>query len=479
MPLNKNLAYYFTPEKCIFMFLGMVLLASIFWYQERMLFIDPAFILFEIINSKSFIISEHRYAAMTTQIVPLTGVWLGLSLNTLLLLYSMSFNLFYLIVAYWVIIKWKDLTMGILLVSFHMLHLSDGFFWPNNEVYQGVTWGILAIAYYRYIYKRQIPVHWYNIIFWTIMLFMATNAHLLSCLVITCIWFYYLLSDFRLSQIFKNRYTNTFSSILITGIIIRWLLSHNSWYDGEKLNQVKSIGWHSVADTFTNAHAKWMYGQLLGGYWTTLLFMVTGVLIIIKLRKNILAFYYAVAIVVYFVLVTLTFPDFVERHELFYMESQWAGWAAIIALPLAFHNHLLPFSKKWFAGLILIAFLWRGLEIYRASDYFTKRLEQLESLVISCNELSQGPVLLYTNDQQSHNLIMDWGLPVESLLHSNLNTHLTSTSCKIISDATNLQLDSVFHAPFKIMPLDTLNSNYFKFKEWGRYKLVEIEALHN
>ncbi len=60
--------------------IGALLLLSLVFYRERMLFIDAPHILFRISNNGALQITEHRYGSFITQLFPLAGSWLHLPL---------------------------------------------------------------------------------------------------------------------------------------------------------------------------------------------------------------------------------------------------------------------------------------------------------------------------------------------------------------------------------------------------------------
>src|SRR5436305_13132006 len=72
---------------------------SIIYYKERMLFADDAYISFNIANYREIGIQEGRYGSFITQLGPYCAQALHLSLRSVLVVYSMTFNLFYLSVA--------------------------------------------------------------------------------------------------------------------------------------------------------------------------------------------------------------------------------------------------------------------------------------------------------------------------------------------------------------------------------------------
>ena len=116
-----------------------------------MLFVDPAFITFEILHQDWFVFSEHRYGAFITQAFPLIGDRLGLSLKTILIGYSMSFYLFFTAVIVVCGSLLKQYKLAILFCCYLAFIVSDVYFWPNNEVHQAIDWMINFLPHWAMI----------------------------------------------------------------------------------------------------------------------------------------------------------------------------------------------------------------------------------------------------------------------------------------------------------------------------------------
>ena len=65
-------------------FVGLLCLATVF-YQERIIFSDAAFYLFNIVKDGQFAIFHSRFIAVLTEIFPLTAVKLGIPLQQIML----------------------------------------------------------------------------------------------------------------------------------------------------------------------------------------------------------------------------------------------------------------------------------------------------------------------------------------------------------------------------------------------------------
>lgn len=77
---------------------GVLLILSILFYKERTAFADISYHLFAILKDGTFAIQNNRFGAAITQLVPLVGSKLGLSLKAIAISYSIAFALLYLLI---------------------------------------------------------------------------------------------------------------------------------------------------------------------------------------------------------------------------------------------------------------------------------------------------------------------------------------------------------------------------------------------
>lgn len=166
----------------------LLLLAAgaLYYWRERMLFADPSWISFTILNTGSLSIQEHRYGSFITQLAPLLGGWLHLPLKTVLLLYSVSFPLFHSAVAV-LLLRWKQPLLALLLAFYLTLTISAGYYWTNNEVHQGAGWMLLffgAVLHGQEAAWKPVPTYFLAVG----LLFLALFSHPLLVLTTGALW---------------------------------------------------------------------------------------------------------------------------------------------------------------------------------------------------------------------------------------------------------------------------------------------------
>src|SRR5690242_15572307 len=92
----------------------LLLVGAAYFSLERILFSDASFILFRLINLHGLQIQEHRYGSAITQGIPLLASRLHMPLKAIVFLYSVSFNLFYLVVAALLLYRFKQTGLAVL-----------------------------------------------------------------------------------------------------------------------------------------------------------------------------------------------------------------------------------------------------------------------------------------------------------------------------------------------------------------------------
>ncbi len=453
-------------------------ICSVILYRERMLFVDPVWIAFNIINTKSFVFAEHRYGAFITQMFPLVGVYLGLSLKTILIIYSLSFYLFYLSVACIVGFVLKQKWLGILLALYLTLFISDAYFWTNNEVHQGITWMFLSIGLYQYLNQKSqnnIIGYFFAFLFGVL----AISSHLLVSVPFLFIWILIKPTTSFFNVIKDKKYWIGTLVILIL-IFLRYKLSNAGWYDPGKLKGVNNFTLQSIVTAFQSGQSKSFFALLLHNYWVAIVILVLsfGVLIVRKKYLQLSAF--ILFVLGYYVLICITFPEGYGRELRFYMESEWAGLSIIISAPIVFYLYQINLNYRIISLITCVVFGVRLAYIYDAYSLFHQRYLNLEYVTNAMHEKGISKLIIIEDKSVSENkFIMDWGLPVESMALSQIEGKAVQSTFKIAHETLPLMYakDS-FYSCFSIENTKKLHTQYFALDSTQYYQYIEgLELL--
>jgi len=127
----------------------ILILLSIVFAKERVLFLDSAIYLFEIVNTESFHVPYRRFVNVFNQFLPLIGVKLHLKMNVLFFLYSLNIQLLhsvlFLIVAFG--LKQRGFALAIPLIQILLCY--ESFYLPISELAIGISFLVVLIATLR------------------------------------------------------------------------------------------------------------------------------------------------------------------------------------------------------------------------------------------------------------------------------------------------------------------------------------------
>lgn len=447
----------------------VLLIGSLAWYKQRMLFIDPAWIVYRIIDTRNFCIAEHRYGAVATQVVPLIGAYLHWPMRTILMLYSASFYVFYLIVMLIAGTAYGHRAFGILLALYLLLMVSDNFFWPNNEVHQGIGWMFLALAIFFGKRGRQQWRVWEYALFPT-CLFLAIFSHFIVIIPLCFLWIFCLLdntaqprSRYRIAQVVAG------SACILVLFLVKYELGRNSWYDGGKLAAVKTLSLQAIVASFTNGHARMIAVLFLKNYWLLILIFIVGLMILASEKKYLQALLTIGFATGYFSLICMTYPEPFRPELRYYIESEWVALTIIVAAPAVFY--VLPKMRGAMAvAAMLLVCAIRLAYICDAYGFFNRRLMLLSSLTKSLHQAHISKAVI-TMDGHARDIVfyMDWGTPVESMMLSDLKGYTRQITFKIVGP------EYVLPQPNKTLFLNCFGTDSIKAVD-ARYFPVDSSA---
>ncbi|MGZ5286793.1 MAG: hypothetical protein ACXWB9_06400 [Flavisolibacter sp.] len=395
--------------------LFLVLLAGAFYFSlERILFSDAAFILTRIINSGSLQIQEHRYGSFITQTFPLLASRLHLPLPVVVVLYSISFNLFYLGVVLLVLFRFRDQGLAILMGFYFVLFVSDTYFWTNNEVHQGIAWMFLFFAISTWLNNKRFKVYLFLPVF-LLLASLSVFTHPLVVFPLCFLWVLFLLQGrWSFNWIEKIAY----SLLLVMICIIKFMLSTSeaqSHYDVEKLQNATQITFESVKEALTSPLAMEILTRSFTIYWLVPLLLFAGIYSAVQQKKWMPILLTIGTLSIYFVALCITFTHFLP----FYMESELMP-LSIIATSL-FVYYTLPLMREKYAVLILaLIFFVRLVYIGFAAPAWIARKEWLMDSLDQMKEQQITKGYIYEQEVHQEQLFLTWGLPSESLLASAL-----------------------------------------------------------
>ena len=463
-------------------YLLILFIGSILFYRQR-IFVDFPFISWLIINADSLQIQVERYGSFITQIFPWIAGHYHLPLKYVLLLYSMSFNLFYLGTAI-ILYRYKDYILVILLAFYLSLFVSDNYFWTNIELHQGICWMMLMFVFIRHRLRKEADDYnahpLMNNIFtysgFTVLCFIAIYTH-----PIVIIPLFFLLIFFWVSE--KNiKPKQMILQLLIIAAILffKVKLSTVSWYDGSFITKLSNSGLQEIIDTFSSSLADRFWQGILHNYWLMAIIFICSMIHLAKLKKWLMLSWCLMSNVGFFILLCLSFKG---NLTIFYFEGEFGAFG--ILGTTAFVYYVLPEINKSFfvVSAILIIFIIRLTYIGCSAIEFNNRLSTVTHIMQFMDREKISKMIIPKFDERLEDkLIMSWSLPYEVLAHSVINGDAIAKTCIYQSpdELSRYTLkDSLkdFRGAFKISSFKEVNRYYFNYDTSQPYRTVHYNEI--
>ncbi len=392
-----------------------LLVISILFFKERMLYIDAPHMLFRIINDGHMHIEEHRYGSFISQFFPWLGVRLHLPLKGLMIFYSTGFYLFYLAVGLLLVYKYMDYGLAVLLGLYFTVFVTDTYYWPNNEVHQGITWLVLAFAVCRSTAMRKQNL-WIQLLLFTGFFFLAIWTHPLVMLAAVYLWFFYVANG-QVSSFSKHQVV-LFSCILVLLSVLKFCqgLHHN--YDGSKIEILTGFDIHRLKNIFTSPQFHFFINGCIFHYQIFTALFIAGLVGLLINKKYILFAWTVVFVAGYLFLMCATYWDFTLRS---FMESEYMPMVIICCTPFVYH--VLPKMKPGVSvSIIFLVYLLRIGFIFMAAAPFTNRVALLARMNEKMRQKNLTKIVITKPlpPTVDNALIYTWGAPVESIFISAL-----------------------------------------------------------
>jgi hypothetical protein len=209
---------------------ALLILLSIFFAKERMLFLDSSIYLFEIINRENFYFPYRRFANVFNQFLPLIGVKLHFKTHIILLLYSLNIQLLFTTIFLIIHFGLKQKQLAFAIPLFQLMICYESFFLPVSELSIGIAFLILWLAVSQTKAKFNGKNYWFISIFLSIII---AFSHPILILPILFVLIYNLIEK-------KSDKIETIILFTIMAVIIMHTISFYEPYESERTNEVLS-----------------------------------------------------------------------------------------------------------------------------------------------------------------------------------------------------------------------------------------------
>lgn len=172
---------------------SILLVLSILFYLERTVFLDISYHLFSILKDDDFAIQNNRFGAFFTQLFPLIGSKLGFSLQTIAVLYSMSFVILPLLTFLLTHLYFKNTKVSVAYLLFTIVMTTHTFYWIQSELPQAIAFLFILIALLdRAVLEKTLSNKF--VFLSSVLLFLVCFTHPLILIIFTFVLCYYFVS---------------------------------------------------------------------------------------------------------------------------------------------------------------------------------------------------------------------------------------------------------------------------------------------
>lgn len=434
-----------------------------FFYKAR-IFAESGLYFSQFINTQTFYIECQRIISGISQIMPLIGVWLGLDIKYILLIYSLSPVIFFYILFLFVYYGLRDRRSGLLMILTQTVGIVHSFFIPVFELYYGVSLLITFYAIWRLPFR-------YNVLYILLILeVLILLSHPLA----------FMLFAYVLIYNFSKENTKPFKFYLPVILIFLGALAFKYFflcdYESNKLAWQFNYAENEQYLLFRNPAYYETIGIFMLRYFLEILIAFIIVIFMLIRQKQWFRLLVVSGTFLTYLFLVNSANTLVPSS---YMEQLMFPFVLIVFMPLIY-----GFPAKGRQGLFNISILlvsaliaYRLVLIYSGSDIFKKRITQMEQLIETARQKG-GSKFVVTEDIADHEYSMfNWSYPIETMLLSavdgNDQTITIVPDKDYYSDKANEKITAsqFIYRKLELRDYSWLNKKYFHF-DIGPYQPI-------
>ncbi len=453
-----------------YMVLVALFVMALWFYKERIIYVDLAFHTLYMMRDNFFIIPNNRFCTVTTQWLPLLLMNLKVPLKWVLMTYSAMFVL-WSVFTYWFINQKLGLKhFSYVVILYLTLMATHTFYWTQSEFLQGAMYHLLLWA--LVLYWQTISIKdWGK---WLILAIFATTASFSHPMMLTpmlfCVgWFAWA----------HKSYNVDIKAVVFIGVltILLYLVKN-------KLMTIPEYDKQSMGMVFGGLRKNWRFffhlpshkqfvNHYLNDYYLipiSLCFLAWFYLRQNWREKLKFAYILAATFAVYFV---VTCGYGVEASQA-YVENLYMPISLFIAIPLALDVLPQYAQKSWAIGIVIVLLSVRLFNIYHEHRPYTTHSEYMQNLIGQIENKPCSKWILSKNKTNKDKLIYSWGSAYETLLLSALKD---PNKCKQIVILDNpdkldwtLSNNHAVFTEFEALEYKQLPTYYFNFTDTCRYQ---------
>jgi len=442
----------------------MVLFAMATIFYKARIYAESGLYFSEIINNKTFFVECQRIVSAISQILPLTGIWIGVEFKYVLLIYSLSPVIFFYLLFLFVYYGLRDRRSGLLMILAQTVGIVHSFFIPVFELYYAVPLIITFYAIWRLPFRNHV----------LFILLLLEILILLSHPMAFILFAYLLLYNFRKENAKPLKFYLPVILVFLVTLAFRYFVRCD-YGSGKPASQLTFFepGQYLLYlnPAFTKATGIFLlrnYFEILAGFLMVLIMLVT--------RKQWLRLLLVTA--TFFIHVFLVNTLYIVEPS-GYLEQLMFPFVTIVFIPLIY-----GFSSKRRQGrqnlavlLISALVVYRLILIYSGSEIFVKRVAQMEQLIETARQKGGSKFVISSSVVDHGYSQLTWSYPIETMLLSAIEANdLTLTIVPDLafyseSKSEKIGAGQIIYRKSELKNYNWLNKRYFHF-DIGPYRTI-------
>ncbi|MFA5973057.1 MAG: hypothetical protein WC780_11960 [Lentimicrobiaceae bacterium] len=441
-----------------------------FLYKAR-IFTDSGYYFLQFINKQSFWIEHQRIVLGLSQIIPIIGVWLGLQIKYVLLLYSLGNVLFFYVLFLFVYYGLRDRRSGLLIILAQTVGIIYSFFTPMFELYYGVS---LLITFYA-IWK--LPFRYKTLYILLILEVFILLSHPLAFM----LFVYLLLYDFRKETAKPFKFYLPVILVFLGALAFKYL--NLSEYESAKLGWQFNYTQNRQYLQFLNPAFYETIGIFMLRYYFEILAAFIIVIFMLVNRKQWFRLFLVSGTFLAYTFLVNT-ANTLEPSR--YLEQVMFPYVPIVFIPLIYGYDSKGRQGRHNVAVLLISALivYRLAVIYWGSEIFVKRIAQMEQLIETARQKG-GSKFVVSEDIADHGYTQfNWSYPIETLLLSAIDGNDISVTIVPEEDYyfnnnnNKISARQFIFRKWELKDENWLNKRYFHL-DIGPYHLINDTTPNN
>ncbi len=398
-------------------FFALAVLAAWFW-QERTLMLDAAFQSYLFIASGHPVVMVERFGAIGVQLLPLMGVKFGASLSTVLILYSVSIVLWHWILYTFCYHLLNDKRTATAILLFVILLSGDCFYWMQNELLQGISLSfVLWSLWLRWAVEKPTG-SWRRVVRASISVALATTVVYFHPLIVFPLGFMWCFWWLRQERVIQRTWLIRMAILFAVLFASKYVLRTPNFYDRGMTGQY-------VREFHFSFH-RLLHSQGLHDFWAH---CSTSLLLFWPLFAFVIGFYSwqkrwwmaALVLATNLAYLLLILQRYLEDDRWYIAESYYQALAVFLIMPLVWDVFPRLKASAWLPVAVVLI-LFRLFSIYQGHRPYTERLQYVRTLLDASRACEGRKIILPAEMVQRKTLLMNWGLPFETLQMSALES---------------------------------------------------------